>query len=287
MTTSLKALLDAPSSERNSEALWAWVASLSEGLAQGSVSEGDAAQAPLALRKVAQGGLPEAWLDLAAWHLTPLVGEADLDAADAAFLEAMQAEVPTAALQWAQFGWSELRSSLNAAQQRQRFERLSALVAIEPQNAEALTLLGSFSTAGFGTPADPALGLAYQRQAAELLSPQAMFELANHYFRGLGVPVDTQAGLAATQQAASHGHGPAMRTLADFFAQGQFVARDPAQALAWLNQAAQAGDATACVQLASQFALGQPPDREQAAMYLDQAESLGAPVDALRRQLLN
>ena len=290
-SSSLEALLAAPAGETNAEALWAWVAGVQERLLRGDLQLGllapaEVGQVPAALAKVAQV-MPEAWLDLADWHLSSLPGEPDVAAAQRALEAAVAAEVPTAVLRRLQLAWHHQRDSLSPAARRECFEQLRRLHEAEPQQAEVMNLLGYLTTAGFGTPADPAAGLAWHEQAAELLNSDAMFEIAIHHFNGLGTPQDPAAGLRATERAAKAGHARAMFNLGAFHAAGRFTPQDMAQALRWYEQAVEAGHAQACVNLAALHALGEglPIDLDKTAAYLDEAEARGLDVAELRAQL--
>lgn len=289
----LDGLLAAPADEANAEALWAWVADLQDRLMRGDLALGlvdpaELAQVPAALAKVGAVA-PEAWLDLADWHLAPPLGKPDTAAAQRALETAIAAEVPTAVLRRGQLAWFHQRDSLPLAERVACFDQLRQLHDAEPQQAEVMTLLGYFTTAGFGTPADPAAGLAWQEQAAELLNSDAMFEIAIHHFNGLGVPKDPAAGLRATERAAKAGHARAMYNLGAFHAAGQFTPQDMAQALQWYERAVEAGHAQACVNLAALHALGEglPIDLQKTADYLDEAEARGLDVEELRTQLLS
>lgn len=292
-TLSIDALLTAPANEANAEALWAWVARLQERILRGDVALGllsqeDLDKVPRALARVA-GVMPEAWLDLAFWHIAPPLGAPDVAAAEQAVRAAMDAEVPTAVLRWVQLAWMHQRDTLAPDAQRERFERLQQVLQAEPQQAEALNLAGYLTTAGFGTAPDPAAGLALHEQAAELLNTDALFEIAIHHFNGLGVPADAAAGLRAMQRAANEGHPRALYNLGAFHAAGHYMEKDPVQAVRWYERAAEAGHVQALVNLASLHALGDglPVDTAKAAACLDEAEAQGLDVDALRAQLLN
>jgi TPR repeat protein len=297
MTTSIQIhsindLLAAPVSEASAEALWAWVAQLQERILRGDLAAGllpleEVQQVPVALAKVASV-MPEAWLDLAFWHMSPPYGEPSVAAAEQALQAAMAADVPTAVLNWVQLAWDHQRDTLPEAARRERFERLRQLLQAEPQQAEALNLAGYLTTNGFGTPADPAAGLALHEQAAERLNTDALFEIAIHHFNGLGVPVDNAAGLRAMQRAAAAGQVRAMYNMGAFHAVGRFTDKDPQLAAHWYARAAEAGHAQACVNLASLYALGDglPVDLAKAAAWLDEAQAQGVQVDELRAQLL-
>ena len=95
-----------------------------------------------ALRRAAECGQRNAWLQLAEWYERPAWGEPDYELADEALRQALDHQVPGAGLQLGRLRWFRRRNEATDAEKAQGFEMVAALVKEDPENDEAAYLLG-------------------------------------------------------------------------------------------------------------------------------------------------
>jgi len=87
------------------------------------------------------------------------------------------------------------REKISVEEQKETIALLSAHVAQNPEDAEALYYLGLLTCEGFGTEHSPESAFRIQQRSAALGCADAMFELYAHLQNGLGVPQDSVAGM--------------------------------------------------------------------------------------------
>ena len=292
LTSSLSKLLLAPASVAAGTALLDWVRSAREGIDRGDMEIGiltvaDVQQAPAALRRAAEWGVPEAWLDLASWQINPPLGTPDLAGATEALRSAITAGVAGAEIRLVELRWFHQRESASSHERVEAFQILNEVLRQTPNDAKALHLLGFLTCQGFGTNADPAAAFELQRRAAALGSADAVFELAIHYSSGLGVDQDDQAAFDAMKDAANAGNLRALYNMGSFHATGRYVAKNLPLAVEWYTRAADAGHARAALTLAVMYATGEgvEQDTETASEYFEAAEHLGLDVQSVRESV--
>lgn len=285
-------LLNEPPSEAIASQLMEWADYVRGCIERGDMLIGirsmeNLQQIPVAYRRAADYGNADAWLALAWWQVTPLFGDPDLEASEAAFHQAIKANVSEARLARIQMRWFFKRDSASEAEQVQAYQDAVAIATAEPHNADAIYMLALLTTHGFGTTPDPEAGFRLQQQAAELGHTEAMFELFVHHQNGLGVPPDPQAAFHACYRAAEAGHPRAMYNMGAFYAGGQGVEKNIPEAIRWYEQAADGGNPSALIGLAMIYGTGDSVeiDLGRAEELLDEAEYLGLDVDSFREQV--
>jgi TPR repeat protein len=282
-------LLAAPATPEAGRALLNWVGELRARIVRGEMMIGilpveEIERAPIALRRAAECGLPDAWSQLASWLAAPPFGKPNIPEAESVLRTAMATGVPGATIDFVRLQWFYRRGEATDEEQREAFSLLDTLVARNPRDATAIHLLGLLTCQGFGTTADPAAAAAHQQLAASLGSADAMFELFIHYHTGLGVPADDAIALRWVRQAADAGHPRAMYNMGAFHATGSLLPRDPSAALDWYNRASEAGNVRATAALAVMYVQGDGVERdlEYARRLFDEAEYMGLDVGAMR-----
>jgi uncharacterized protein len=102
---------------------------------------------------------------------------------------------------------------------------------------------------GLGTPADPALALAYFQRAADQGNANGQFALGYKYERGLGVKTNPSLALIYYLKAAEQGHAEAQNALGNIYELGRGVDANPQLALSYYRKAAALGSASAKLNL--------------------------------------
>lgn len=253
----------------------------------GIVSLEDIPKIPQAYQKAVDCGATEALLPLARWFAMPDDGEPQLPAAEAVFKKAIAANVEGARVGLAQMRWFCKRETATGLEKLHAHKLVAEIVAANPQDAEALYFLALFTTHGFGVTAATSKGFEMQQRAADMGHVDAMFELYVHYAQGIGVTDDPQQAFLACQRAANAGHPRAMYNMGAFYAGGRMGPKDLPEAVKWYKRSADQGNPSAMANLALIYATGDgiAADRDYAAELLNQAESLGLNVDALREHV--
>ena len=134
-------------------------------------------------------------------------------------------------------------------------------------NTSAPGMLGFMYERGKGVPADPARGVAYYKQGANLGNADAMHELGRCYRNGIGVPVNEPEAQRWFKQAEAHGTQEGPEPLpnhrvepdqADFDAGVKlYKAKNYSQAFTTFQRAANAGNSAAELQIGNQYEVGE------------------------------
>ena len=291
--TDIDHLLAPPVSLETGERLVSWADSVRTQIARGDMMLGilsvdDVEKVPVAYQAAADSGVEQAWLRLAWWHALPDLGEQDLVASEMALSGALKVGAIGAELELVKIRWFFKRDSATLAEKKGAYQLASDLVSRSPNDGQATYFLALLTTHGFGVEPSPEAGFDLQRQAADLGSRDAMFELYIHYAQGIGTAVNEGQAYAACLRAAEAGHARAMYNLGAFHATGRGTAKDMTQAVAWYERAADAGNPSAMAGLAVIYATGDgvEVDREYAEQLFDQADYLGLDVSELRAQVM-
>lgn len=281
-TTDIDTLLGATASPENADAILEWFRGLNGRIARGDLMLGildfdEVEGAPAALAHAAKGGRPLAHLLCARWLIEPPVGAPDHDAALESLRAAIDAGVDGADETLVRFQWFFRRDVASEEERDEALARARAQVERDPEDADALHLLGHLVTGGFGDEPDPAAGFELQRRAAELGSAGARFEMYVHLSTGLGVDADPAAAFEATRLAAEAGHPRALYNLGAALARGDQVPRDMAKAASYYARACELGNGQACATLAAMYFMGDgvEADADEAEELFDTAECEG------------
>ncbi|HVE71794.1 MAG TPA: hypothetical protein VNI54_10530 [Thermoanaerobaculia bacterium] len=153
MTSEIAALLQMPASREVGRQLLDWVDGLRGRILRGDMTVGilsvaDVEQAPAALRRAAECGFEEAWVELGRWFTNPPFGQPDLAAAENVLKRAVHDGIPGALIALARLRWFFRRDDASEFERREIFSRLSRAVSANPADAEALYLLGLFIRRG-------------------------------------------------------------------------------------------------------------------------------------------
>lgn len=287
----IRALIAGPPSEENAEKIVAWFDDLMNRIIRGDLMIGilspdELDVVPDALRAAIRGGDEASWIALASWYQEPPLGEPDYEKAIAVLREAIAAEAYGAELELelARLLWFRKRKDTSEDERREAFRLTAAVCDEDPDDFDALYLLGVLTHAGFGTDKDPAKAFEIQKRAAELGSADAHFELYVHLSRGLGVERDDAAALEHNRKAAEEGHPRALYNMGAIYAKGEQVEQDKAAAADWYELACDAGNGRACATLAAMYAAGDgvEVDRERAGELFEEAEALDFDTSALK-----
>ncbi|MCF7688771.1 MAG: LysM peptidoglycan-binding domain-containing protein [Cephaloticoccus sp.] len=107
-------------------------------------------------------------------------------------------------------------------------------------DANAQNILGNAYTNGeMGLKIDFAEAFKWYARAAELNSPQALFNVGLAYDLGRGVTVDAEIAFKYYLRAAEKGYATAQFNVGNMYASGRGVAQDSFEAVLWYRQAAQ------------------------------------------------
>jgi TPR repeat protein len=206
------------------------------------------------LRRAAEGGRKEAWLDIGDW----LARGIDTPAAPLPALTAFRRA--------AEDGSREARLALLShlyfrLREPQYAEEAAALVPglLDPDPDGAGHLLAGYLTlVGFGLPEDPAESVRLHREAARRGSRSAMFEMYVLLSTGTGVARDDAEALQYCRQAAELGHPRAAYNMGAFHATGldELVVKDLGAAAMWYERASGLGNGRASAMLGYMYLVG-------------------------------
>lgn len=155
---------------------------------------------------------------------------------------------------------------------------LQESLTVDPENADALYLVGRGFQNGWGGARDLRLAARYFKLSADRRDLRALREYGRALLQGEGVAVDAAAAAGAFRQAAQQGDRTAMVDLAVMLATGEAgTLKDPAEARKWYLEAASLGSAHALCSLGSMLYVGEggAPDLPTGWAYLELAAEAG------------
>ncbi len=149
-----------------------------------------------------------------------------------------------------------------------------------PGNPVVLSAVAQMHLEGLGVKADPELGVAFLKQAAEAHHPPASLRLGVAYLRGIGVEQDVDAARQWLNEAADAGLASAMVFLGQSYQAPFADPPDPAVARQWFQKAVKAGSADALAHLGfmAEDGEGGKPDAAAARDYFERAAEAGSAV---------
>lgn len=245
---------------------------------------GDASEVMVAgFERAAELGVVQAYLDLgllfvrgaAPWAQFP---PRDVARAIANYRAADERGSHTGAIRWV----STAYFARDADWAQQAAERLNALRAADPNDLEALRLLGYFLQQGYAFAVDLPAAVSFFTAAAALGEAPSAFELSVHYATGQGVPQDANEGQRWTFRAAELGSDRALANLGGMYATGNGVEKNAATAVDYYRRAGAAGNARAAFVAGVMLLTGDaglPADPAAAASAFMDADTLGWDVD--------
>lgn len=206
------------------------------------------------LRRAAEGGMREAWLDIGDWLARGVEMPAAPLPALTAFRRAAEDGSRKARLALLGHLYFHLREPQYADEAA---ALLPGLLEPDPDGAGHL-LAGYMALTGFGAPQDAAESVRLHREAARRGSRSGMFEMYVLLSTGTGVDKDEAAALRYCRQAAELGHPRAAYNMGAFHATGlgELVAQDLGAAAMWYERASGLGNGRASAMLGYMYLVG-------------------------------
>jgi TPR repeat protein len=282
--------LKAENSPAVGQALMAWAGAVPGRVLAGELMIGILASAelklvPEALKKADECGVEEALVTLGNWYLNPMMGQWNLPAAEEVFRQAVAGRRNGAQLRLAELIWFYRREGASKELQDEAFALARGLA--DAGNAQGLYLMGLMTNDGFGNKADPQEAFKLLKKAGEMGDADALLELYLYCEMGNGTKQDSEAAVRFLKAAAEKEQPRAMYNMGACLMTGRGMPRDPVAAAQWYGRASDAGHIGATVNLARMYAAGEgvKKDLERANALLDEAEYMGADIDALWEEI--